>query len=139
MIVAMLFMWRIWPSAVPEPLPYAVTVGILARVLGAEPMTLGVLLLATLAQLAYGAVWAGLLEVSTRRATVPKGIALGLGLWTIMMIFYLPMASQEAFDLVTKPGIWVSTLIGHLIYGVAVGALLARDQRKVPVLEPHAV
>jgi hypothetical protein len=139
MIVAMLIMWRIWPSAVPEPLPYAITVGIVAMVIGAQPMTLGVILVATLAQLAYGTVWAGLLELSVRRVTVSKGIVLGLGLWAIMMIFYLPMASEQAFSLVTKPGVWISTLIGHLIYGSVVGALLARDQRKVPPLEPAPV
>jgi len=136
MIVALLIMWRLWPTAVPEPLPYAITVGIIAMVFGAQPLTPGVIILATLVQLVYGAVWAGLLEVSTPRATVTKGVALGLGLWLMMMIFYLPMAGGAAFDLITKPGVWIATLIGHLIYGYAIGALLARDQRKLPPLQP---
>jgi hypothetical protein len=139
MIAALLIMWRLWPTAVPQPLPYAITVGIIASVLGAQPLTAGVIILATLAQLAYGAVWAGLLEVSTRRATVTKGVALGLGLWLIMLIFYLPMAAGQAFELAAKPGIWIATLVGHLIYGALTGALLARDQRRFPPLEPAEV
>lgn len=132
MTAFLLLVWLIWPSAVPDPLPHAITIGLVARVFGAEPISPGVLLLAMIIQFAYGAFWSGLLEVSSRRVTAAKGIVLGLGLWLIMIIFYMPMAAQMAFSFATKPGIWISTLIGHVIYGYTAGALLARDQRRLP-------
>jgi hypothetical protein len=139
MTVALLLVWRLWPSAVSQPLPLGITVGIVARVFDAQPLNPGVLVLGAIVQFAYGAIWGGLLEVSTRRATVGKGIVLGIGLWLMMVIFYMPMAGIDTFSVATSPGIWLATLIGHLIYGYTVGWLLARDQRKVPPPEEAAV
>ncbi len=133
MTVFLLAAWRLWPSAVPQPMPLAVTIGIVARVFDAQPLAPAVVALGALLQFAYGAIWGGLLEASTRRVTPGKGIALGLGLWLMMGVFYMPMAGEEVFALATSAGIWISTLIGHVIYGYVIGRLLARDQRKVPV------
>lgn len=130
MTVVLLLAWQVSPGAVKAPLPLAITVGIVARVFNAQPITLGVLVLATILQFGYGAIWGGLF--ATTRATVGRGIALGLGLWLMMLIFYMPMAGIDAFDVATSGWMWITTLIGHLIFGGALGWLLVRDQRRFP-------
>jgi hypothetical protein len=132
MTVALLLAWRLWPSAIASPLPLAITVGIVARVFDAQPMAPGILVLGGIVQFAYGAMWGGLLEVSTAQATIWKGIVVGIGLWLMMILFYLPMAGIDAFEVASSGGIWIATLVGHLIYGYTLGLLLVRDQRKVP-------
>lgn len=133
MTVALLIAWQLWPSGVPQPLPLAITVGIVARVFNAPSMSPGILVLAAILQLAYGAVWGGLLEVSTRRVSAWHGIVVGLGLWLIMVIFYEPMAGVETFALATNGGLWIVTLLAHVLYGYTLGALLAWDERRHPV------
>lgn len=133
MTVVLLAAWRLWPAGVPAPMPLAITIGIVARVFDAQQMATGVIVLAALLQFAYGAIWGGLFEASIARATPAKGIALGLGLWLMMGVFYMPMAGQDVFAVATSSGIWISTLLGHVIYGYVLGRLLARDQRRVPV------
>ena len=130
--VTMLLAWRIWPNAIPAPLPLAVTVGIVARVFGTQPMTPIILVLGTILQFAYGAFWGGLLEITSSRPAIWKSIALALGLWLMMVIFYMPMAGIDTFEVATSPGVWLATLIGHLIYGYTLGRLLIRDERRLP-------
>jgi hypothetical protein len=132
MTVVSLLAWQLWPRAVPAPLPLAISVGIVARVFNAQPMTPEVLVLGGLLQFAYGSFWGGFIEISTARASVWKGIVVALGLWLMMIIFYMPMAGLDVFDVATSGGIWITTLVGHVIYGYTVGRLLVRDQRKVP-------
>lgn len=132
MTVALLLAWQLWPRAVPSPMPLSISVGIVARVFGSQPMEPGILVLGALLQFTYGALWGGLLEISTARAAVWKGLALALGLWVMMVIFYMPMAGVDVFDVATHGGEWIATLIGHLIYGYTLGRLLVHDQRVVP-------
>jgi hypothetical protein len=138
MTAVLLLVWKLSPGAVPAPLPLGITVGIVARVFDVQPMTPGVLILGTILQFAYGAIWGGLLG-TIRVETVGRGIALGLGLWLMMLIFYMPMAGIDVFDVATSKGIWIATLIGHLIYGYTLGWLLARDQRRSSPREIAAV
>ena len=64
---------------------------------------------------------------STRRVTWWKGLVVGFGLWVIMMVFYLPIGG-DVFRLATSRAVWMSSLLGHLIYGVSVGLLAGRHQ-----------
>jgi hypothetical protein len=135
MTTVMLIVWAVSPRAVPAPLPLGVTVGIIARVFGAQPISPGILVLGSLVQFAYGAFWGGLLEITSVRPSVVKAIVLALGLWLIMVIFYMPMAGVDTFKVATSPGVWIATLIGHVLYGYTLGALLVHDQRAVPPIE----
>jgi hypothetical protein len=133
MTAFLLVVWRVWPNHVAQPLPLAITIGIVAKVFHTGPLALGTVLVGMLMQLIYGAIWGGLFETGTERVTPGKGIWLGLGLWLLMMVFYLPMAGIAVFNMATSAGIWISSLLGHIVYGATLGALLARDQRQLPL------
>lgn len=131
MTVVMLVVYFATPTSAPQPLPLAITTGIIARVFGVA-VTPGIVLLGIILQLAYGATWGGLLAASTENVTIGKAIVVALGLWLLMWIFYVPMAGISTFSLATSPVIWVLSIINHLIYGVIVGAGLHRVHEPLP-------
>jgi hypothetical protein len=133
MTVILVIAWRIWPGGVAQPLPLAVSVGIVAQTFQVDSLATGTLVAGLAMELFYGAIWGGLFETGTERVTVGKGIWLGLGLWLLMIVFYLPMSGLPVFELATSPGMWISTLAGHVIYGATLGALLERDQHRLPL------
>jgi hypothetical protein len=117
-------------NVLPEPAPLGILARIVARA-GRLPSVFGTAqAIAFPIHLAYGAFWAGLLAASTPQVTVGKGLLLGLGLWVIMLIFFIPMGGQYTFAMVTQPGFWVATLAVHLVYGGAVGLLVDRPHRR---------
>ena len=79
---------------------------------------------------AYGAVWMGLLDLSTHRFTWGKGVVVGLGMWALMMVFLVPFAGANAFRAATSPVMWISTLVMHVVYGATAGLVAERH-------EPH--
>src|SRR5262245_7065243 len=91
MTSVMLLVYFVGPRSIP-PMPLAVTSGILARVFGVATVGVWVVVLAVIVQLIYGALWGGLLAASTRDVTIGKALAVSLGLWVLMVIFYVPMA-----------------------------------------------
>jgi hypothetical protein len=137
MTLVMLLVYFVGPSGMPDPMPLAITTGLIARVAGLELVTPWVVVLGILIQLGYGALWGGLLAVSSPDVTIGKGIAVSLGLWGLMLIFYLPMAGGTAFSLVANPMMWILTLIFHLIYGAVLGGGLHRYHE--PLSEGEAV
>ena len=126
MTIAMLVAYVI--GVTPDPIPLAITTGIIAEVARAELITPWIVLLGIIVQIAYGAIWSGLLAVSSRHVTVAKGIVIAIGLWLMMMIFYVPMAGNLTWAVASSPTMWVVSLIFHLIYGATIGLLLQRHQ-----------
>jgi hypothetical protein len=137
MTLVMLLVYFVGPSSMPDPMPLAITTGLIARVLGLALVPAWVVVLGIVIQLAYGALWGGLLASSTHEVTIGKGIAVSLGLWALMLIFYLPMAGSDVFSLASNPMMWVLTLIFHIIYGGVLGAGLHRYH--VPLSEGDTV
>jgi len=124
MCLAMVFLWIV---GLGEPIPLTLAARFVARILHMTTLTVGVVVLASVGFFAYGALWSGLLAASTRRVTWWKGLVVGFGLWVIMMVFYLPIGG-DVFRLATSRAVWMSSLLGHLIYGVSVGLLAGRHQ-----------
>ncbi len=129
MTAAMLIVYS--AGGMSDPMPLAITTGIVSKVFGLARTTAPAVVLGILIQFVYGAIWGGLLAVSTRVVTIGKGIAVGIGLWLIMAIFYIPMAGTTLFSIAVSSTMWVSTLIFHIIYGVTLGYLLHRHPVKV--------
>ena len=136
MTIVMLLVYLINPRGMPDPMPLAITTGIIARVFELERITPWVVALGIVIQLGYGSIWGGQLAWSTHNATIGKGIAVGLGLWLMMLIFYVPMAGTTAFSLAESGLMWLMTLFFHLIYGVTLGAGLHRHPE--PFIEQGA-
>lgn len=135
MSVVMFLDYVIGASPLKVPLPLAVVTGVLMRSFGMQTVSAGVVLLAIPIFLAYGALWMGLAVWSTDRMRWWKGLVLGLGLWLLMMIFFLPMIATVSFEVATAPTTWIGTLIGHAVYGIVGGALADEKIRHRP---PHA-
>lgn len=104
-------------SPMPKPVPAAI-LGKLGA--GNWPATV-MMAAAGLAHLGYGGLWGGLLAAGTRPVTVWKGLALGIGLWSLMQIVVLPFLGWGAFGSAVTPKIAIATLLLHLIYGGTVG------------------
>jgi hypothetical protein len=116
-------------SPMPKPIPIA----LVARTLGEgipKPvlMALGIVL-----HLGYGGLFGGLLAISTRAVTVLKALALGVGLWLLMQVLWLPYLGWGVFGTNLTPKIAVATLVLHLIYGGTLGALADRHVATAPV------
>jgi hypothetical protein len=130
MTAAMLGVYALQLSSVPDPMPLAITTGIIAQVANAELITVWIVLLGIVVQFTYGAVWGGLLAVSSQHVTVGKAIIVAIGLWLMMIVFYVPMAGYAVFDMATNGAMWGLSFVFHLIYGATVGYLLQRDQAR---------
>lgn len=105
-------------SPIPRPIPVALVAWV---VRGAVPRLL-LLVLGLLAHFAYGAV-AGIVFawVLRRRANLWTGLALGVLLWLLMGLFWLPLLHWGAFGNTVNPGVGLATLVLHLIYGGLLG------------------
>jgi hypothetical protein len=111
-----------------EPMPLVLIARIFAHVSGAAATSAGVVLVAFLVHFIYGAVASGFLAVTTARITVGRGLLLGVALWAIMMVFFIPMSGAHTFRLATDPLFWATSIGLHLIYGLAVGVLVERHE-----------
>jgi hypothetical protein len=136
MSVLMVILYVSGAGAMAEPMPLAQLARIFAALLGTRDTSAIALVLAIPVHLAYGGLWAGLATASTRQVTWWKGMALGLGLWAIFMVFFLPMSGQVTFAVATRGTVWLSTLVLHLVYGLTFGLLAQRSESEVlPELE----
>lgn len=94
---------------------------------------------AVVAHLAYGGFWAGFVSEAWKRITVWHGLALGLVLWLVMSVVFLPWLGWGAFGAAVSLRITVATLILHLVYGSTFGFLMDRGaaRRTVHAAVPH--
>ena len=109
-------------SPMPEPIPKAVVTTVVGKGL---PIPL-IMVLAAGNHLAYGGIWVALLTQVTDRVTIWKGLALGLFLWLVMQVAFLPFIGWGLFGMGITPKIAVATLVLHMIYGGLVGWLVDR-------------
>jgi hypothetical protein len=124
----MVLVYLVGASAMPEPMPIAPLARLIAATFRTRETAPGVMVAAIPIHLAYGGFWAGLVTASTRRVTWWKGLALGVGLWAIFFVFFVPMAGLATFRVATTGTVWISTLVLHLVYGVTFGLLAQRQE-----------
>ena len=105
----------------PNPIPLA----LVSQVFGATAPKPLLMVLAIFAHLAYGGFWGTVLAVSIRPVTVWKGIGLGVFLWLVMQLVFLPFLGWGIFGSAITPRIAVVTLVLHVIYGTTLGFLMA--------------
>jgi len=111
-----------------EPIPPVLVARIIGRAAGAATTAPAVVVLALVLHFAYGALASGFAALTTAHLNVWRGCALGLALWAVMVVFYLPMSGAETFALASDPLFWVTSLGLHLLYGAAVGVLVERHE-----------
>jgi hypothetical protein len=137
MSAVMVLIWLTGTAGMNEPIPLSLAAHIVGKIFGMRTVTTGVLVLATIVHFGYGALWSGLLAASTSRVTWWKGAIVGLGLWVIMLVFFLPMAGADVFQVATHGAAWGWSLLVHVVYGVSVGVLAGRHEPEL-VEEPIA-
>lgn len=111
-------------SPIPEPIPKAMVVAILGS--APKPVVMG---LAIGLHLAYGGAFGALLARAARPVTLASGLGLGVALWVVMQVAYLPSLGWGAFGTAITPKIAVATLVLHLVYGTVLGWTVDRDVR----------
>lgn len=137
MSAVIVLIWLTGTQAMQEPIPLSLAARFVGRLFHLRTITPGVIVLATIVHFAYGALWSGLLAASTARVTWWKGMIVGLGLWVIMLVFFLPLAGVDVFKVATAGVAWGWSLLVHLVYGVSVGVLAGRHEPEL-IDEPIA-
>lgn len=112
-------------SPMPKPIPAA----LVSTLLGALPKP-GLMALAAVAHLSYGAVAGALLAGLSRRITVPLALGYGAVLWAFLGLAWLPYLGWGFFGTGITPKIAVTTLLLHLLYGLVLGLLLDRSSER---------
>jgi hypothetical protein len=123
-----------WIGALPrmpaalEPFPLLLT-----RHVWPAMAPLPVALLTSIAHFGYGAAVAVMFSFLARPMSVGRGLAFGVGLWTLMQIMLVPgLLGGMEFGFGLGLGHWLFggyTLALHLVYGVTLGLLGARDEK----------
>jgi Family of unknown function (DUF6789) len=112
-----------------SPMPKPIPVALVARMLGAGLSKPVRMVLGAVAHLGYGGVFGAVLAAVARPATVWKGVGIGVALWFVMQVVWLPYLGWGAFGASVTPRIAVATLVLHLIYGASAGWLIDRSVR----------
>lgn len=128
--VMTIFMWigaiRTMPAAL-EPFPLLLT-----RHVWPSMAPLPIALLTSIVHFGYGAAVAVVFSFLARPMSVGRGFAFGVALWTLMQIMLVPgLLGGMEFSFGLGHGHWLFvgyTLALHLVYGVTLGLLGARDE-----------
>jgi hypothetical protein len=116
-------------APMPNPIPEAVVSRIL-EIVGVGAPRPAVMVLAIVSHFAYGGVAGAVLAALTRPVTVWKGLGWGVLLWLVMDLVVLPLLGWGFFGVAITPRIAVATLVLHLVYGLTLGLLVDRGQKK---------
>lgn len=110
-------------SPMPQPVPKAVVAQLFGSGLP-KPMLMA---LAIGLHLGYGGLFGAILARVACPVTIGTGLALGIGLWILMQVAFLPFLGWGLFGTAITPKIAVATLVLHLVYGGVLGWALDRD------------
>ncbi len=110
-------------SPMPQPIPKVVV----AHLVGSGAPKPILMALAVGLHLGYGGLFGAILARIARPVTLRKGISLGVGLWVIMQVTFLPFLDWGLFGTAITPQIAVATLVLHLVYGGVLGWSMDRD------------
>ncbi|HEX3590636.1 MAG TPA: DUF6789 family protein [Pseudonocardiaceae bacterium] len=112
-----------------SPMPKPIPVALVSHTLGLSPGP-ALIVLAVVAHLAYGAGAGAVLAGLVDRIAVWHGVVFAAALWVVMGLVWLPYLGWGLFGTGLTPKIAGATLVLHLVYGLTLGALLARQTRR---------
>lgn len=110
-------------SPMPQPIPKAVV----AQFFGSSIPKSLLMALAVGLHLGYGGLFGALLARIARPVTIGRGVTLGVALWGLMQVTFLPFLGWGLFGTAITPKIAVATLVLHLVYGGVLGWALDHD------------
>lgn len=110
-------------SPMSQPIPKAVVTQLFGSYLP-KPMLMA---LAIGLHLGYGGVFGAILAWIARPVTTRNGLGLGVGLWALMQVTFLPFLGWGLFGTAITPAIAVATFVLHLVYGGVLGWALDRE------------
>nr|WP_226377565.1 hypothetical protein [Haloterrigena turkmenica] len=106
-----------------QPIPKAVVTQLFGSYLP-KPMLMA---FAIGLHLGYGGVFGAILAWIARPVTIRNGLALGIGLWALMQVTFLPFLGWGLFGTAITPAIAVAMFVLHLVYGGVLGWALDRE------------
>lgn len=115
-------------SPMPRPIPKALVASIVPPGFPGP----AILILAAGAHLAYGGLFGAILATVADRVSLSKGLGLGIGLWMLLGVVYLPLLGWGVFGIEVTARIAVATLVLHLVYGTVVAFGLLRTDSESP-------
>lgn len=107
----------------PQPIPKAVV----GQLLGSGVPKSLLMPLAIGLHLGYGGLFGVVLARVVHPVTIWKGLGLGVVLWALMQVAFLPFLGWGVFGTVITPKIAVATFVLHLVYGGVLGWTLNRN------------
>jgi hypothetical protein len=110
-------------SPMPQPIPKAL-VGHLLSSGVPKPLLMA---LAIGLHLGYGGLFGAALARVAHPVTIWKGLGLGVVLWALMQVTFLPFLGWGLFGTAITPKIAVATFVLHLVYGGVLGWTLDRN------------
>ncbi len=109
-------------SPMPQPIPKAVA----GQLLGSGVPKPLLMALAIELHLGYGGLFGAALVRVAHPVTIWKGLGLGVVLWTLMQVTFLPFLGWGVFGTAITPKVAVATFVLHLVYGGVLGWALNR-------------
>lgn len=110
-------------SPMPQPVPKAVVAQLFGNGVP-KPM---LMVFAIGLHLGYGGFFGAILAQCAEPVTIRNGLAIGVALWALMQVTFLPFLGWGLFGTAITPKIAVGTLVLHLVYGGVLGWALNRD------------
>lgn len=107
------------------PMPRPIPLALVAETFGPLPRP-GLLVLAVLAHLGYGALAGVVLAALTSRRSLPLALGYGALLWGVMGLVWLPYIGWGLFGTAVTPAVAAATLVLHLVFGLTLGMLRSR-------------
>ena len=112
-----------------SPMPRPIPIALVSALLGSGLPKPALIALGATSHLVYGGLAAGVFALLVPRVTVRKGLLLGVALWLLMQLVWLPFLGWGVFGTAVTPKIAGATLVLHLVYGGLTGWLIDRRAR----------
>ncbi|MEO8701810.1 MAG: hypothetical protein ABI867_17325 [Kofleriaceae bacterium] len=113
-----------------EPPPKKLTRRFL-MLLGSRPDDTTLNVATTLAHFGYGATTGAVFSLLPRPARNPiGGMAFGVAVWATSYLGWIPKLGLMRYPSKDRPGRPTSMIVAHLVFGAALGALVAFSQRR---------
>ena len=127
LVLSVLMMMKAMMGVMPDMNTIRMLTGMAHRWMG-TPMTpaVGWVLHFMIGSIAWGVLFAMLVNRIPGRSPLVKGVVFGAAAWLLMMVLIMPMAGAGLFGLHLGIGVPIATLMLHAVFGAVLGVAYGR-------------